>query len=217
LLSCTPLPLLSLFSQAPAPHPPPHPSPTRRSSDLMQPEVHATTRTPGPSTVAPVVNEGRKPMSPVASADRTSASDTFLPRSTRSSNGLFASSGVWGAVPASGMDASCVERAIDDVHRLLPREADEIDRVSGHADREARILFRMIHRVDEHLAVEHVDVHVIARAPEERIEHRREVGDAILLDAAEAARHEARRQRDAVLRVAIRNLGDRGSRRVDAV
>ena len=34
----------------------------------MQPVVHATTRTPGPSTVEPVVNEWRNPMSPVASA-----------------------------------------------------------------------------------------------------------------------------------------------------
>ena len=34
----------------------------------MHPAVHATTRTPGPSTVDPVVNECRNPMSPVASA-----------------------------------------------------------------------------------------------------------------------------------------------------
>ena len=62
----------------------------------MHPAVQATTRTPGPSTVDPVVNECRKPMSPVASADRTSDSGTPLPRLTRSSNGLFASSvGCW--------------------------------------------------------------------------------------------------------------------------
>ena len=59
----------------------------------MQPAVQATTRTPGPSTAEPVVNECRKPMSPVASAVRTSVSGTSSPRSTRSSNGLFASSG----------------------------------------------------------------------------------------------------------------------------
>ena len=46
----------------------------------MQPLVQATTRTPGPSTVEPVVNECRKPMSPVASAVRTSDSGTFFPR-----------------------------------------------------------------------------------------------------------------------------------------
>ena len=59
----------------------------------MQPDVHATTRTPGPSTVDPVVNECRKPMSPVARAVLTSASGTCLPRLTRSSYGLLAPSG----------------------------------------------------------------------------------------------------------------------------
>ena len=44
----------------------------------MQPVVHATTRTPGPSTADPVVNECRNPMSPVASAVRTSVSGTSL-------------------------------------------------------------------------------------------------------------------------------------------
>ena len=44
----------------------------------MQPAVHATTRTPGPSTAEPVVNECRNPMSPVASAVRTSVSGTSL-------------------------------------------------------------------------------------------------------------------------------------------
>ena len=58
----------------------------------MQPVVHATTRTPGPSTAEPVVNECTKPMSPSASAVRTSDSGTPSPRWTRSSKGLFATS-----------------------------------------------------------------------------------------------------------------------------
>ncbi len=44
----------------------------------MQPAVQATTRTPGPSTAEPVVNECRKPMSPLASAVRTSDSGTSV-------------------------------------------------------------------------------------------------------------------------------------------
>lgn len=57
----------------------------------MQPAVHATSRTPGPSTADPVVNECRNPMSPDVSAWRTSVSGTSRPRPTRSSNGLPAS------------------------------------------------------------------------------------------------------------------------------
>src|SRR4029453_16509262 len=93
----------------------------------MQPDVHATTRTPGPSTVAPVVKEWRNPMSPLTSAARTSGSGTSLPWSTRSSYGLFASSdGVPGAGPASGTGVSSVERAVDHVHLLLSREPHEV-------------------------------------------------------------------------------------------
>jgi hypothetical protein len=57
----------------------------------MHPAVDATTRTPGPSTVDPVVNEWRNPMSPVASAVRTSVSGICAPSFTRISNGLAAS------------------------------------------------------------------------------------------------------------------------------
>src|SRR5215471_8249789 len=104
----------------------------------MQPAVHATTRTPGPSTADPVVNECRKPMSPLASADRTSVSGTSLPRSTRNSNGLVASSdGVGSEVMTTLLSA--VERAIDHVHLLLSCQSHEVHRVARHANREARI------------------------------------------------------------------------------
>src|SRR5687767_7794773 len=110
----------------------------------MQPVVHATTRMPGPSTVAPVVYECRNPMSPLASAARMSASGTSRPRSTRSSNGLSACSGSDGVTSAMPLS---VEGAVDDVHLLLARQAHEVDRVAGDADGEARILLRMVHGV----------------------------------------------------------------------
>src|SRR3954452_21381548 len=69
----------------------------------MQPVVQATTRTPGPSTAEPVVKEWRNPMSPVASAVRTSDSPTSAPRLTRSSYGLLAASGVRSELTSSGM------------------------------------------------------------------------------------------------------------------
>src|SRR5580765_5761725 len=125
-------------------------------------------------------------MSPVASAARTSDSGTPFPRFTRSSKGLFASRGASGSVWLSGMTASAVEGPIDDVHLLLAREADEVDRVPGHADGQARVFFRVVHGIDQHLAVQHVDIHVVARAAEERVEHRRQVSDAVLLDPAES-------------------------------
>src|SRR6185436_20710942 len=142
----------------------------------MQPLVQPTTRTPGPSTVAPVVNECRNPMSPVASAERTSVSVTPRPRLTRNSYGLFASSegtARW----VSGIAVSSMERPVDDVHLLLPRQPHEVDRVARYPNRQARILLGMVHRVDERVAIEHIDVHVIAGAGEERVEHAGEIRD----------------------------------------
>src|SRR6185436_9109732 len=143
----------------------------------MQPAVHATTRTPGPSTVAPVVNECRNPTSPLASAVRMSDSGTCLPRPTRSSNGLAASSGVVDTASFSGMAASSVERPVDDVHLLFSREPHEVDGIARDANRQARILLRVLDRIEQGLAIQHVHVHVIAGAPEERVEHAGEIVD----------------------------------------
>src|SRR6185436_20113126 len=102
-------------------------------------------------------------MSPEASAERTSASGTFLPRLTRSSYGLPASSDVC----RLGNDSSFMERPVDHVHLLLPREAHEIHGVAGHANRQAGILLGVVHRVAQHVAVQHIHVHVISGAAEE--------------------------------------------------
>src|SRR4026208_1368224 len=127
----------------------------------MQPVVHATTRTPGPSTADPVVKECRNPISPDASALRTSESGTFRPRSTHSSYGLFAASAVCTMVSSSDTGRA-VERPVDDVHLLLAGEPNEVHRVARHPNREVRILLGVVHRIQQRVAIEHVDVHVIA-------------------------------------------------------
>jgi hypothetical protein len=97
-------------------------------------------------------------MSPDASASRTVCSGTSSPRSTRSSNGLFAAER-----DAIGQPSGrAVERAVDDVHLLLAAEPHEVHRVSRDADRQARILLGVLHRVEQRVAVQHVDVHVEA-------------------------------------------------------
>src|SRR6185369_9893761 len=155
----------------------------------MQPVVHATMRTPGPSTVDPVVKECRNPMSPLASASRTLCSGTASPRWTRSSNGLRASSATAGASDTS----LSVEGAVDDVHLLLARQPHEVDRVARYPNRQARVLLGVVHRIDERVAVEDVDIHVVPGGAEEGVEHRREVGDPILGHTAETGRYEGRR------------------------
>src|SRR5262245_27362685 len=151
----------------------------------MHPAVQATTRTPGPSTAEPVVNEWRNPMSPVASAVRTSVSGTPAPRSTRSSYGLLAAR--VGAAPGagSGIGAPSVEGPADHVHLLLAGEPYEVDRVAGDPDRQVRALLRVVHRVEQRVAVQHVHVHVETRAAEEGVHDAGQVRDAVLGDAAE--------------------------------
>src|SRR4026208_2406100 len=100
-------------------------------------------------------------MSPMRSASRTVVSGTSLPNPTRSSYGLFASSDIGWVTGVSDIASGSVERAVDHVHLLLARETDEIHRVAGHPDGEARVLLRVVHRVHQRLAVQHVDVHVV--------------------------------------------------------
>src|SRR5262245_30165123 len=126
----------------------------------MQPVVHATTRTPGPSTADPVVNEWRNPMSPLASAVLTSVSAMPAPRLTRSSYGLLASSATAAGAGPSGMAHRSMEGPVDHVHLLLARQPHEVHRVARDANRQARVLLRVVHRVEQHVAVQHVHVHV---------------------------------------------------------
>ena len=63
-----------------------------------------------------------------------------------------------------------VESPADDVELLFARQFDEVDRVARHANRQLRILLRMIHGVLQRLASEHVDVDVLAAFAEVTIE-----------------------------------------------
>src|SRR4051794_3724085 len=154
----------------------------------MQAVVQATRRMPGPSTAEPVVKECRKPRSPVLSALLTSVSAMPLPRCTRISNGDLASSGTVRGGGAAAISISfAVECAVDHIHLLLASETDKIDCIAGHADRETGIILRMVHCVEQGLAVQDVDIHVIAGHPEEPVENCREVRDPIVLAVPEAA------------------------------
>src|SRR3569832_540162 len=108
----------------------------------------------------------------------------FFALSTLSSKGLFASSDA-GSSATAAISAS-VKCSGDDVHLLFARQPHEIHGIAGHPDRETRIYLRMIHRIHQRLAIEHVDVHVIAGRAEERVEHRGEVGHALVAQPAKS-------------------------------
>src|SRR6185295_6965319 len=98
----------------------------------------------------PVVNECRKPMSPDARASRTVCSGRSAASWTRSSKGLFASSG---GLACSGTGVA-VEGAVDDVHLLLAAQPHEVHRVARDPDRERRVLLRVLDGVEQRVAVQ---------------------------------------------------------------
>ena len=102
-----------------------------------------------------------------------------------------------------------MECSVDDVHLLFAREPHEVHGVAGHSNRQAGILLRMLHRIEQHVPVQHVHVHVIAGAGKERVQHRGQIDDAIFGNTPETGRHERRRERDAIGRVPVRDLRNR--------
>src|SRR5205823_2914828 len=102
----------------------------------------------------------RKPISPEARICCTAVSRTLWLLSTRRTNGFGASSGVFSACAVSGMWAAPVESSVDDVHLLFARQTHEIDCVAGDANGQMRIFFWMLHCIQQHVAIQHVHVHV---------------------------------------------------------
>ena len=54
-----------------------------------------------------------------------------------------------------------MEGALDHLQLLLAAQAVEVHGVAGHADGQRRILFRMLHSVQQDLAVHHVHVQMV--------------------------------------------------------
>src|SRR5947207_1107000 len=102
------------------------------------------------------------------------------PRCVLNSNGDFASSEAASGAAEGPMTTSTslsMECAVDHIHLLLTGQSHEIDCVAGHANGQARVLFRMVHRIDQRFAVEDIHVHVKTGGSEVPVEDRRQVGD----------------------------------------
>src|SRR4051812_23690856 len=85
-----------------------------------------------------------------------------------------------GAPVPTGMEASAglmqgMEGAVDDIELLLTRELDEVHRVAGHPDGELRVQLRVVHGMQQGLAVEDVDVDVVAALGEVAVQHAHQI------------------------------------------
>ena len=70
---------------------------------------------------------------------------------------------------------SLVDGTMDNVVLLLLGELDEVYGVAGNADGQLRILFRVVHRVEQRFALEHVHVQVMAVLREVAVQQRNQV------------------------------------------
>src|SRR5262245_56497854 len=99
-----------------------------------------------------------------------------------------------------------VESSIDHVELLFSSQSHEVDSVSGNTDRQVGVSFWMIHGVQERIAIQHVDIHMVARAAKERIEHACQIYNPVLGNSSESLWDHRRSQRDSVGCVAIRDF-----------
>src|SRR4029078_249769 len=79
-----------------------------------------------------------------------------------------------------------VEFAGDHVHLLLAAQPHEVHRVARYPDCQLGILLRMIHGIEEHVAIEHVHVHVEPGRAEKCIEHPGQIADTVFRNSAKA-------------------------------
>src|SRR4051812_32694422 len=156
-------------------------------------------------------------MFPDARAARTSDSGTSRPRLTRSSKGLFASSGGPCNTGISLMTSLPVEGPVDHIHLLLARQTHEVDGVPRDADGQVGVVLRMVHGVEKRVAIEDVDIHVKPGCAEESIQHAGQICNAIGRNTAETLWNQGGGEGYAILRVAVRDLRNGSPGRVQAM
>src|SRR6266850_2688207 len=156
-------------------------------------------------------------MSPVASAVFTAFSETPAARFTRSSNGLVASSESCSTLSPRALCVCSMKGPIDHIHLLCAGKPHKMHRISGNANSQLRVLLGMVHRVDQHFAIQHIHIHVETRSTEKCVEYATQIRDPIYINSSKTFRYQRGRKRNSILGIAIRNLGYRSSRRVDAM
>ncbi len=107
----------------------------------------------------------------------------------------------------------------DDVELLLFGQIDELDRVSGNADGEVGVfrLLGVVHRIDELLGSEDVDVEMVRALIEVSVEDLGEVVLLLLLTVAKSIGSDGLGVGDAVEGIFVRELGDGVERSKQAV
>ncbi len=78
-----------------------------------------------------------------------------------------------------------VEGPVNDIKLLLPGQFIKINGITGYADRKLRIFLRMLHRINQMLPVEYVNVQMMSAACRIAVKQGDEIGVTGLLLLAE--------------------------------
>ncbi len=54
-----------------------------------------------------------------------------------------------------------VESAINNIQLLFTSQSNKVDSIAGDANGQVRVILGMIHRIEKHLTIEHIHVHVV--------------------------------------------------------
>ena len=83
----------------------------------------------------------------------------------------------------------------DNVHLLFPGQINELNRVSGHADREIGVfrLFWMLHSINQLLGAKYVNVQMMRSLAEVSVQHAYQIVRALLIAVPKRARADSLR------------------------
>src|SRR5262249_23773670 len=102
-----------------------------------------------------------------------------------------------------------VEGSADHIPLLFRGQSDEVNRITGHANGELRVLVRVLHRVFECVLIDDVQVHVEPTVIEIDVESLCGGIDQFTIGQVRLLRRNGHGVTDAVLRVLVGKLRDR--------
>ena len=112
-----------------------------------------------------------------------------------------------------------MERSRNNFLLLFLGQAVEVDGITGNTDGQIRILFGMLGGIDEHIAVEDVDVDVLCALTEVAVDDLAEIAVSRFVVVTECLRNDAERVGDTVLADVVRQLcnGVEGCKRTGSI
>ena len=100
-----------------------------------------------------------------------------------------------------------MERSRNHFLLLFLGQAVEVDCIAGNTNGQVRVLFGVLGGIDEHIAVEDVDIDVLSALTEVAVDDLAEIAVSRFVIVTECLRNDAERVGDTVLADVVRQIG----------